>query len=368
MASVETTLIAQLEPISTLSAGRLKELAGLCFVEKVSKDIDPLRMNITKSAQSIYLIKGELGLQFADGTKKVMRGGGEAAKHPIDANRNGLQNTIALTDIEIIRIDLDLLDIMMTWDQLADLEKPALEKTSITLDSSMRGTSAWMNDTGAFSADKLQNGVFSRLPSANIDEMFRRMTSIDVKAGQVIIAQGAEGDYYYLIEHGIAIVSRVPEPGKSAIVLAELKAGDTFGEEALVSDNKRNATVTMKTDGSLLRLKKSDFVELLKAPLISQVNISEAKEMVQSGAIWLDVRSPSEYSFEHLPNALNIPLNEIRSSMQDKLKKGQRYIVYCQTGRRSSAAAFIMIDRAFDVFILRDGLSGARPESHGKVS
>ncbi|OAM51395.1 cyclic nucleotide-binding protein [Methylovorus sp. MM2] len=354
MASVETSLIAQLEPISTLSAGRLKELAGLCFVEKVSKDIDPLRMNITKSAQSIYLIQGELGLQFADGTKKVMRGGGEAAKHPIDANRNGLQNTIALTDIEIIRIDLDLLDIMMTWDQLADFEKP-LEKTEQYAQG--RGASAWMNNTGAFSASKLQSGVFSRLPTANIDEMFRRMTSVNVKAGQVIIKQGAEGDYYYLIESGIAVVSRIIEAGQPPLVLAQLESGDTFGEEALVSENKRNASITMNTDGVLLRLNKKDFVELLKAPLINQISLQDATSQVANGAIWLDVRLSSEFDFYHQSNAVNLPLNLIRTEAY-KLDRHKQYIVYCHSGRRSSAAAFILINLGFNVMVLQDGIKG----------
>src|SRR5690606_10387321 len=154
----------------------LKELAGLCFVEKVSKDIDPFRMNIVKSAQSMYLLKGDLGLRFQNGTKKILRGGTEAAKHSVDAYRTGIQDPVALTEIEIIRIDLDLLDIMMTWDQLAGYEtsvpKPAVD--AVKLDSeSKRSTGGWMADTTVFSASKLQNGVFSQLPPANIEEMFR---------------------------------------------------------------------------------------------------------------------------------------------------------------------------------------------------
>src|SRR5450830_1431898 len=124
MASIEPSIIAQLQPISTLSPGRLKELAGLCFVEKVSKDINPFRMNVSKAAQALYLLNGELGLRYANGNKKLMRGGTEASKHPVDAS-TGLVEAIALTEIEIVRIDLDLLDIMMTWDQLSDFEKPA---------------------------------------------------------------------------------------------------------------------------------------------------------------------------------------------------------------------------------------------------
>ncbi len=216
-----------------------------------------------------------------------------------------------------------------------------------------------MADTSVFSASKLQTGVFSRLPSANIEEMFRRMAQLSVKAEQVIITQGAEGDYYYLIESGTAVVSRVAEPSAPPVVLAELKQGDAFGEEALVSDNKRNASVVMKTEGVLLRLNKTDFIELLKAPLISQVSMSEAEQYVQGGALWLDVRFPTEFKFDHLPNAINTPLNEIRNLI-DKLEKDKQYIVYCQTGRRSSAAAFILIEHGLKVVVLKGGTRGAR--------
>jgi rhodanese-related sulfurtransferase len=206
-----------------------------------------------------------------------------------------------------------------------------------------------------FSASKLQSGVFSRLPPANIEEMFRRLSEIPVKAGQTIITQGTEGDYYYLIEEGVAQVSRVSDASNTSAILAELDAGDAFGEEALVSDSKRNATITMKTDGRLLRLNKTDFIELLKAPLINQVAFADAQQRVQAGAVWMDVRFPSEYRFDHIPEAINVPLNEIRAQLKT-LDKSKQYIVYCQTGRRSSAAAFILAQHGFKAEVLKDGI------------
>lgn len=365
MTPLDKSVLAHLEPILTLSPGRLEELAGLCFAEKVSKDIDPMRFNVVKNAQAMYLLQGDLGLRFVDGSRKILRGGSEAAKHPVDSGKVGLQDTIALTDIEIVRIDMDLLDIMMTWDQLAGYEasspqvpaKPPAEKVG-----QGRGAGVWMSDTGAFSANKLQNGVFSRLPPANIEEMFRRMTPQAVQAGQVVITQGAEGDYYYLIESGTAEVTRIVEASEPPVPLAELKGGDAFGEEALVSDNKRNATVTMKTDGSLLRLNKTDFIELLKAPLISHIPRAEAEQQIQQGSVWLDVRFPSEYKYDHLPNALNAPLNEIRN-LVTKLEKDKQYIAYCQTGRRSSAAAFILVQNGLKAFVLEGGTRASKGQS-----
>ncbi len=68
---------------------------------------------------------------------------------------------------------------------------------------------------------------------------------------------------------------------------------------------------------------------------------------------------PTEFKFDHLPNAINAPLNEIRN-LVDKLEKDKQYIVYCQTGRRSSAAAFILIEHGLKVVVLEGGTRGAK--------
>jgi rhodanese-related sulfurtransferase len=211
-----------------------------------------------------------------------------------------------------------------------------------------------MSDTSVFSAFNLQSGVFSRLPPANVEAMFKRMSKISVTAGQVMMQQGGEGDYYYLIEKGIAEVTRVIDMSQPPVLLATLEEGSSFGEEALVSDNKRNATITMKTDGELLRLNKKDFVELLKAPLINQITMDEAQTKVQAGAIWADTRLPSEYKYDHIDGAINLPLNEIRQ-LVSTLDKSKEYILYCQTGRRSSAAAFILVQNGLRIIVLKGG-------------
>lgn len=68
------------------------------------------------------------------------------------------------------------------------------------------------------------------------------------KAGEVIIQQGEAANYYYLIREGRAQVAR-SEPD----ALAALGPGDSFGEEALLTGERRNATVTLLSDGLLMR-------------------------------------------------------------------------------------------------------------------
>ncbi|PPD49971.1 MAG: cyclic nucleotide-binding protein [Methylotenera sp.] len=345
--------LEQFEPMAKLSLGRRIELADLVYAEKVNKDIDPLRMNITKAAQSIYLLKGDLELTLFNDKKIKLAAGSPAARYPINSNGK-VKETKALTDVAIMRVDTDLLDIMMTWDQISD-SKPAPTSTVAVKQTDHERTPAdWMKDTQIFSAYNLQKGIFSHLPAVNIEEMFNRMTSIEATAGQVMIQQGGVGDYYYLIQSGTAIVSRVVDSTQPPVLLAELKQGRAFGEDALISEAKRNATVTMKTDGRLLRLNKTDFIELLKAPLITQVDMEEAQQKVAEGAVWIDARLPSEFEDDHIAGAMNIPLNEVRQHASS-LDKSKTYIVYCQTGRRSSAAAFVLTQCGINAMVLKGG-------------
>jgi rhodanese-related sulfurtransferase len=164
-----------------------------------------------------------------------------------------------------------------------------------------------------------------------------------------------------VIESGRFQVARMV--GGADVVLAELRTGDGFGEEALVSEAKRNATVTALTDARLLRLNRAHFNELLREPLLRRIGFADASEKVRRGALWLDVRYPSEYQYDKLPGAINVPLAEVRN-MFAVLDRTKEYIAYCQSGRRSAAAAFLFAQRGFQVWLLDGGLKAVeKPET-----
>ena len=341
--------LASLEPIRGLSPQRLAELATLCQSEKYALGVDPLSF-LRGGMQFIYLLSGELKIVLPDGSMRLLVGGCDAANWPIGYKTVLPLSSKAITEVELLAIDFDLIDIMMTWDQLSSAVDTPKEAKS-------EDATSWATMSGAFNAKALTSGGLAQLPAAHIHELLQRFERIKAKRGQIIIQEGAEGDYYYLIESGRCQVSRLV--GGVEVKLAELKAGDAFGEEALVSDSRRAATVTMKTDGVLLRLAKPDFVELLRAPLLHGVAWSEAAEQVAAGrARWLDVRYPAEFTQDGLPGAINIPLSEIRSAF-GLLDKGMAYMVYCHSGRRSSAATFLLAQQGFNARCLNGGLVAA---------
>jgi rhodanese-related sulfurtransferase len=349
--SLDIKQLTALEPISSFSPARLRELLDYCHMETVARGTDPFKQR-GLAGQSVYLVKGELELQYQDGNRVVIKADSEWAKHPLGKRQPDIVAANALTDLQLLRIDDDLLDMMITWDQFSQHEaaKGPAEKDA-TGEAAARVRR--LLNSGMFSAENLKRGPFAQLPPANIGKLLERIEVIAVWANDVIIREGDAGDYYYVIESGRAQVSRLV--GGVNMVLAELKAGDVFGEEALVSGTKRNATVTMKSNGVLLRLKMEDFLELVREPLLHRVSYQEAQQKVAQGAQWVDVRHPPEFRYDKLPGAINVPLNDIRNAI-GALRKDRQYIAYCQSGRRSSAAAFILAQAGYDVYVLEGGL------------
>jgi CRP-like cAMP-binding protein len=329
--------LALLAPLGSLSAERLRELAEVATLERAARGSDPLAAH--KGGQrSVFLLRGEVLLMFEGGGTLVVVGGTGDGRLPLNRRPTPVARARAIIDAELIALDDEVLDILVTFGQLAAGETAVRVARSI------------------FSLANLCHGVFARLPPARIDELLARFERIVARRGEILIREGEEGDYYYVIESGRCQVERMV--GGVRVALAELKAGDAFGEEALASEARRNATVTLASDGKLLRLGKKDFKELLGEPLLQRVSYAEGLERVARGAAWLDVRYPSEYRYDRLSGALNVPLNEVRNSFP-VLDPSREYIVYCQSGRRSSAAAFLFAQRGFQVCLLEGGLWAA---------
>ena len=78
--------------------------------------------------------------------------------------------------------------------------------------------------------------------------------------------------------------------------------------------------------------------------------------MIAAGGQWLDVRLPSEFDASHKNGAVNVPLYFLRLKL-NTLDPETRYVVCCDTGRRSSAAAFILNERDYQTVVLKGGLN-----------
>ena len=132
---------------------------------------------------------------------------------------------------------------------------------------------------------------------------------------------------------------------------------DAFGEEALLLDGNRTATVKMVSPGRLLVLGKADFDGLLKPSMVEQIDAAQANDLLARGAAsLLDCRYPMEFEESRIPGARLVPLDRLRRQGVFTLDPEPLYIVYCRSGRRSSAAAFLLQERGMRALSLAGGI------------
>jgi len=338
-------LLKQFAPLDGLKRDNLAALAKKVSVRTMSAGRMLFKEGDTDK-RTVWLVGGMVEIREGDRTIAMIRGGTPEARNPLFPKLPRSVSARAVDEISYLSIDSELLDVMITWDQTGTYEVAELQ-------SQLEGSGAddWMTTL-------LQTKAFHRIPPANIQAIFMRLQRTPYKAGDVVIKQGDEGDYFYIIVSGKCVVTRETPLNREGIKLAELGVGDTFGEEALIAEAKRNATVVMLTDGVLMRLNKQDFRELMNEPLLQWVDYEKAREIVERGGRWLDVRLPSEFQNLAIEGAVNIPLYFIRLKLS-ALDRNVPYVVYCDTGRRSSAAAFILVERGFDAYVLTGGLTNS---------
>lgn len=340
--NVEPSILRAFSPLDGLKNENLRALARKTILRELPQGRLLFKEGDTDK-RTHYLVSGAIEL-LADGRiVGTIRGGTPDARHPIAPTLPRRCSARVATDrIEYLAIDSDMLDVLITWDQTGIYEVGELQAGSAS-------PGDWMTTL-------LQNRAFHRVPPANLQAVFMRMQRMNYAAGDVVIRQGDEGDYFYVIVEGRCAVSRETPLNREGIRLAELGMGETFGEEALISGAGRNATVTMLTDGVLMRLAKDDFNSLLNEPMLQWVDLEQAKEIIARGGLWLDVRLPSEYEHGHPEPSVNVPLYFIRIKLKT-IDPSVPYVVVCDNGRRSSAAAYILSERGFDAHVLRGGIA-----------
>lgn len=81
----------------------------------------------------------------------------------------------------------------------------------------------------------------------------------------------------------------------------------------------------------------------------SNVPPQRVLELVDEGALLLDVRTVGEFRGGHVPNAVNIPVERPNTLAErwDELPRNRAIVVYCQTGRRSVKASELLAERGF---------------------
>lgn len=344
---IDPKLLKRLIPLNTLSDHGFQSILNHAEVFSLKKGSCLFKQGDTEQFH-YYLLAGVMRLE-ADGVEQErLTAHDEAAKFPVAHQLPRKYSARALEKIRFLRLDSQFLSTILANSSGSDYEVSELNYEGGDEDED------WMSQV-------LRSRIFQLIPPSNIQRVLRHMEEYPVAPGDVVYRQGEEGDYFYMINRGRCRVERDMNDGNPPLDLGELGPGAGFGEESLITGERRNCTVTVVEKGRLLRLSKAHFNEQVKSALAKPFGYAEAKRAVQDGAVWLDVREPEAFDKGHLADAINIPFGLLRYQA-DILDPERKYIICCGNGRTSPAAAFQLTNRGLNVIVLDHGLAAVAEE------
>lgn len=309
-----------------IEKAQLRELPKGKIIFKRGKTLD----------ENYYLLEGRVDLIDAQFEKQTLDAGSEASRTPLNNGMPTQVSALAKTSVKLICLERDFVDLVLAWSQSGEVVEHEQEPESPPADEH-----DWMSYL-------LEAPLFARVPPSNIQKLFVRFESVEFDAGSWVIREGEPGDFFYVLERGRAqVLNKAGEP------LAEIGPGEYFGEEALVGETTRNAGVRMLTQGSLMRLEKQDFSELLQEPVMRSIDKQELQQLREKGRSVeiLDVRLPLERRMGFIDKSRNIPLAKLRESLPE-LDGEHLYLVSDDSGRRACVAVQLLLQAGLDAMIL----------------
>ena len=331
-ATAEMSRLEHFIPFDCLSETHLQEIQGQIEVIHLV----PGRLLFKRGQRSdkaYFLVEGSLDLTDASFQVRHFTADDDENYLALDNYPEHTINAISAEKTTLYAIDRNKLDLLMTWTQAAE---SMLDEDD---DESERD---WMDAL-------LSSELFAAVPPAMIHSLFVKFEEREVQLGETIVTEGEDGDTFFVIKQGKAMVSR--RKGAKQETLAALSAGRFFGEDALISDSPRNSTITM-----IMCLGKADFQAILQDSVIRHLTEDELDTMVleaDTACILVDVRLPMEFRHDRTPGARNIPLNELRREVH-RLEKDFFYVV-CGDGRRSELGAYILSEAGLTAYVLDRG-------------
>jgi thiosulfate sulfurtransferase len=80
---------------------------------------------------------------------------------------------------------------------------------------------------------------------------------------------------------------------------------------------------------------------------VSQIDVAQAKEYLETGALFVDVRDPASFEAAHVPGAFHLSDANVEDFVQ-KADKSKPVVVYCYHGNTSQGAAAYLMDQGFE--------------------
>jgi len=147
--------------------------------------------------QSIWVAPGWSSSERASKTIAMIQGGTPRPKKSVESRHAAARERARCRRNHLSRDRQRALDVIITWDQTAVMRS--------------RAAGAVQNAGRRLDDDAAADEAFHRIPPGNIQAIFMRMQRVPTAPGEVVIKQGDEGDYFYVLVNGKCVVhARTP--------------------------------------------------------------------------------------------------------------------------------------------------------------
>jgi len=346
--SIDHEKLKQYSPFDGLQEEYLLEALEQLNVEEIDKG-QMLFKRGRSNTKRYFLLEGRVDLIDSQYNIQSLRGGHGAftTLNPDSPTKSScvVKESTAL----VFSIESEVLDRLTAWSESAESAFEAEMSSRENFDPTSTGQFDVLSVEDEFSNDwmssLLSSPLFSRVPLTLVQDLFSKFEDFEGEVGQTVIKEGELGDYFYVLASGEVRITN-----RSGSVDVEIGPGQHFGEEALLGETLRNATVNITKPALLKRLGADEFKSLLTEPVLEFLSVSDLEQMDKPLKI-IDVKMPLEYRASHFEGAINLPLSRLRSAMNE-LAQSSVYAIPDDCGSRAKIAAHLMCQAGFDAYIL----------------
>jgi len=335
-------------PLATMPVQEFNLLCAEISVSKIPKGNFLFTKNDSTEA-FIYLMDGSVSLEAGALKVDTINADSDSAKFALAHQFPRKVSALALNKVRYISLKLNAFD---------HKENKYEEKKESVYMVDNDGSEKDAKNEDDWMSVLLKSPIFQRLPARNLQQIIMGLEEVKLEKGEVLFRQGDAGDYYYLLRKGRCTLSRKASERAKEIILTELGANETFGEDALLSGEPRSVTVTAATDMVLSRIDKERFISLIKKPALKYITYPELldEQAKDPAPIILDIRLATEFNERHLKGSRNIPFFTLRMHIRDVKIASKKIIIICAESNLSKAAAFTLIQNKIDAVVLKDGM------------
>lgn len=334
--SEECRMLRKLVPLVTFPSEAFKALCGNITVEKIQNEV--IFKKGDTNTDLVYLLDGSVTLQAEGLVVEVITSESESAKFALAHQIPRKIDAVANGAVRVVRLDAHVVNNPPPAVYQQDQGYTIIEESSEDSDD-------WMTAL-------LSLPLFQSLPPTNLQKILISLKTAQYYEGDVIIADGSAVDYFYIIKKGQCLLTRKLLDIESEI---KLGAGESFGEEYLITGKLTQEKITALSDVSLIQLEKKHFLTQIMNPTLTFISHEEMPEALENNAVLLDVRQQSNYENNNYDGSANIPLLSLRARMEE-VPREKQVIVVCADGKSSEAGAFLLQKCRRNGTVLKGGM------------